>query len=397
MKKERVLLYVLAAIQFTHIMDFMIIMPLGDILMKLFGINPQQFSIIVSSYAFSAGISGFLSAFFIDRFDRKSALITAYVGFTIGTLACAFAPSYLALLLARILTGAFGGVLGALVLSIIGDAIPNNRRASAMGIVMAAFSLASVFGVPFGLYIAQELSWHAPFIFLALAGAIITGVIFWQVPSMRMHIERKSDRKSPLEIIKNVVQSKNQLYALLLMFLLVIGQFSVIPFITPYMIRNVGFVQEQIPLIYLIGGALTVFSNPFVGRLADRYGRNRIFTIFLFLSLIPLAIMPNLPPVPIYVALIVTGSFFVFISGRWVPASTMLTSVVLPQNRGSFMSISTSVRQLSSATASFMAGIIVIESSSDSPLERYDYVGYIAIAASLLAVLVSRKLKMVDE
>jgi predicted MFS family arabinose efflux permease len=392
MKKESALLFILAALQFTNIVDFMIMMPLGDVLMKLFKIGPQQFSVIVSAYTISAGISGFLGAFLIDRFDRKVALKYIYLGFTIGTFACGLAPNYEMLVLARIFTGMFGGIIGALVISIVSDIIPVERRSTAMGVVTAAFSVASVLGVPGSLYIANLYSWHIPFFVLGGISSILLIASLYIIPSIKAHLDLP--RKSPKQLLTILRDSPNQQKALLFMFLLVMGQFSVIPFITPYMIRNVGLTQGTIPFIYLVGGGLTIFSSPLIGKLADKYGRQRIFVFGAAFSIIPLLIITNLVPIPIYFVLTITGIFFISITGRMIPAMSLMTSIVKPENRGSFMSMSSSVQQLSAGAAAFISGNIVIQGTSG--LQNYNYVGYLAVAATLVAIFMSYKLKTLE-
>jgi predicted MFS family arabinose efflux permease len=370
----------------------MIMMPLGDVLMKLFKIGPQQFSVIVSAYTISAGISGFLGAFLIDRFDRKVALKYIYLGFTIGTFACGLAPNYEMLVLARIFTGMFGGIIGALVISIVSDIIPVERRSTAMGVVTAAFSVASVLGVPGSLYIANLYSWHIPFFVLGSISSILLIASLYIIPSIKAHLDLP--RKSPKQLLTILRDSPNQQKALLFMFLLVMGQFSVIPFITPYMIRNVGLTQGTIPFIYLVGGGLTIFSSPLIGKLADKYGRQRIFVFGAAFSIIPLLIITNLVPIPIYFVLTITGIFFISITGRMIPAMSLMTSIVKPENRGSFMSMSSSVQQLSAGAAAFISGNIVIQGTSG--LQNYNYVGYLAVAATLVAIFMSYKLKTLE-
>lgn len=394
-KRERILLLVLALVQFTNIMDFMIMMPLGPQLMRLFEINPQQFSILVSSYTFTAGVVGFLFSFVIDRFDRKRALQAAYIGFTLGTFACAMAPNYHFLIAARILTGMFGGILGAITLSIVGDAFSFERRASAMGIVMASFAAASVFGVPFGLFLAAEFSWHTPFMALAVAGVAISILIHFFIPAMRKHIAGIDPEAKRFDSLRNILNNSNQLTALGLMMLIMLGQFTIIPFIAPYMVSNVGFTEHQLMYIYLLGGSATLITSPLVGRAADRYGKSSVFLGFALLSIIPLFLITNMPVAPVYWVLMVTTMFFIFISGRGIPATTMISGTVLPGSRGSFMSINSCVQQLSSALASFLAGSIVTK-DDNGKLLHYSYVGYIAIAATLLAIILSRRLKVVD-
>lgn len=370
-------------------------MPLGPNLMRIFDISPGEFSLLVSAYTFSAGIVGFLATFFLDRFDRRKAILFIYAGFLVGTLACALSPNYAILLACRSLTGSFGGILGALVLSIVGDAIPHERRGAAIGTVMAAFSAASVFGVPFGLYLAGISNWHSPFVFLAASGSLIWILLFRVMPSMQGHLDNQGRKRSPVEIILDFIRDRNVTNALLFTICLIMGQFSIIPFISPYMVKNVGFTELQLSYIYLIGGGLTFFSSPLVGKLADRYGKIRVFTTFGLLAVIPILLITHLPPVSIIVALIVTSSFFVIVSGRMIPATTMVTSVVPPQKRGSFMSLRTAVLQLTSGTASLIAGLIIMEGDSGELL-KYDTVGYLAVFFSLIALYFGRKLTVAD-
>ncbi len=392
-KSERILLWILASIQFTHIMDFMIMMPLGDTLMEAFSISPAAFSILVASYSFSAGITGFASAFFIDKFDRRSALIFLYAGFTLGTICCALAPTYEFLLLARILTGGFGGVAGAMILTIIGDQIPLSRRSGAMGFVMAAFSASSVLGVPFGYYLAQLYHWHAPFLLLGGLGLIILVAQIRFLPKMTEHLTGEVPKNRRLQILINLWKDRYQQRAMLFMVLLMLGQFTIVPFIAPYMERNVGFEGNEITLIYLLGGGITLFTGPMIGRWADKIGHQKTYVIFALLNLIPIYLITNFPRSPIGYALLVTSLFFVTSSGRYIPAQTLMTSVVKKENRGSFMNIISSVQQMGASLSSFIAGLIVIENPVSKELDRYEYAGYIAIVGSILAILVSRTIR----
>ena len=403
MSKERLLLIVLAAALFTHIMDFMIIMPLGPQLMRIFDITPQQFGFLVSSYSFAACISGFITAFVIDRFDRRTSLLFIYAGFTLGTLACGFAPDYLILVTTRCIAGAFGGILGALILSIVSDAIPLERRAAGIGFVMAAFSMASVFGVPFGLYLATVSNWHAPFIMLGLLGVLINVLIFFVVPSMRGHLVTdtgKSRLSKAMDMLKAIFVEKGPQTGLIFTFVLMLGHFTIIPYIATYMVGNVGFTEKELTYIYLVGGGLTIFTSPMVGKLADRYGRLRIFTIFGILVMVPVYIITNLPPVPLWTALMASGAFFVLANGRIVPSTTMVTSLIAQNKRGSFMSIRSSVQQLATGTASLIGGYLVSETPSvvidnATALVNYEYAGYFSIAFSIVALLIARNLKAV--
>jgi len=393
-KKEKLLLYTLATIQFTAIMDFMIVMPLGPQLMRLFEINPAQFGIIVSSYTFAAGFTGLVGAFFIDRFDRKTALLFNYIGFSIGTILCALAPTYEWLVAARIVTGLFGGVMGALVMSIVGDVIPEFRRATAMGIVMTSFSVASIFGVPFGLFLADLAGWHMPFYFLGFMGLIVSGIIYKVVPSVNTHMTK--EKPSPIQVLKNVFGSKMQVRALIFMFVLILGHFSIIPYISPYLVANVGFPESNLKYMYLLGGAATIFTSPYIGRLADKYGKPKILTIIALISLIPVLAITNMPHASVWIVLTSSTLFFIFISGRMVPSMALVTSSVTPQHRGSFMSINSSAMQLASGTASFLSGLVIAKSAGGEIL-NYSYVGYGAVVFTLAAILIARKIEPVSQ
>ncbi|MEZ0370994.1 MAG: MFS transporter [Candidatus Sericytochromatia bacterium] len=375
----------LAAIQFTHIMDFMILMPLGPQLMRLFGISTVQFGLLVSAYTFSAGLSGFLSSFVMDRFDRKRVLVVLYAGFVLGTLACALAPAYEVLLAARILTGAFGGVLAAVTNAVVGDAIPMERRGTAMGFVTASFSAASVFGVPFGLFLASRFSWHAPFLFLVAAGISVMALIVRSVPVMTQHMQTGHKALNPLEVMQQAVSSPAQRHALLLTVLMMLSQFAIIPFLSPSMVANVGFSEADLTWIYLLGGGITLFTGPQIGRLADRLGKFRVLVVFLLLSIIPQLLITHLGPTPIALVLLLTTSFFIVSGGRMIPAMALITGTVEPRNRGSFMGIQSALQQVAAGVASLVAAQIVVK-DVHGHLLHYEKVGYLSAAASLLCI-----------
>ncbi len=390
--KERIILLLLSALNFTHIMDFMIMMPLGNYLIPYFRITPQEFSFLVAAYTFSAGASGFLAAFFVDRFDRKRVLLFGYMGFLLGTICCALAPGYYFLLISRIVAGLFGGLIGAQVLSIVADLVPYERRGTAMGMIMAAFSVASVFGVPFGLYIANHFNWHGPFVFVAGFGAMLVPLIMRYMPKMNAHLKQgQTIRTRPATLIKGILGDRNQLLALSLSGCLMMGHFMIIPFLNPFMEFNMGFSKTQTPVIYMVGGALTLFSSPLMGKLADKIGKHRLFVILVVLAVIPIALITNLPKIPFYVVLTITGFWFVVSSGRTIPAQAMISNVVPPERRGSFMSFNSSVQQIFVGLASVIAGIIVT-TTPDNKIQHYEMTGYLSIGIILLSILIAGRL-----
>jgi len=392
--REGWLLLLLAAIQFTHIIDFVIMMPLGPQLMRIFRISPQQFGYIVSAYTFSAAISGFISTLFLDKFDRKNAMLLLYLGFILGTFCCAIATGYEMLLLARIIAGAFGGVIGALVFAIIGDAIPEERRGAATGKVMAAYSAASIAGVPAGLYLATAVNWHAPFYALTLLSLIVLATAYFGLPTMRGHITNVTI-SNPLNVVGDILRNKNLLLALALMITLTLAGFTIIPFISPFLVSNIGFADNELAYMYLFSGIFTLIVSPLVGRLADRFGKQQVFTIVALLSIIPILLLTHLKPGPHWYVLIITTTFFIGFGARFVPAVALITSSAAPGIRGSFMSFNSSIQQLATGLAALLAGFIIRETAA-GPLLHFNIVGIIASAATLIAIIIIRKLKVVS-
>ena len=363
--------------------------------MDIFKIDAQQFGFMVASYGVAAAISGFSLAFFADRFDRKKVLLFAYIGFVLGTFACAVSPSFYTLIASRTVAGLFGGMIGSQVLSIVADTFDYERRGQAMGVISAAFALASVIGVPGGLYLANLFSWHAPFFTVGGMGMIIIFLIWFLVPKIDGHLNASEPKTSKRLVIKQIWNTPNQLWALALSAIIMLGHFSIIPYIAPTLVSNIGYKDEDIYLIYLIGGLLTIFSAPIVGKLADKKGKYPVFVVFLLLSLIPIYLITNLVPVPVYVVLIISGLFFIFSNGRLIPTQAMVSSVVTPKNRGGFMAINSSVQLMAQAIASSIGGSILVQ-RSDRYLENYELVGYFAMVMLLISLFVAKKIKTVS-
>ena len=388
-KNERLIIVLLASINFTHILDFMIMMPLGNYLMPYFKLTPQQFTFLVGAYTLTAGVSGFAAAFFVNRYDRKKVLLYGYTGFLLGTIACGIAPSYELLLAARVLAGLFGGLIGAQVLSIVADLIPYERRGAAMGAIMSAFAMASTFGVPFSLYLANIFSWHAPFLLVGILGIVIVPLVWKLVPPMSGHIQEEHGKR--IDVLMSVVKNPTQRLALLFSCLIMMGHFLIIPFINPYMEFNNGYPKSITPMIYLVGGISSFFAANILGRIADKYGKLQVFSVSVLASLFFVWLITNLPPVHFAIALAFFGIWFVLATGRGVSAQAMISNVVDPKQRGSFMSFNSSVQQLGTAAASFISGIIVVQGQGGKIL-RYEWLGYLSIAILLVCFFLARRL-----
>jgi len=391
--KERVIVLILAGLNFTHILDFMIMMPLGNYLMPSFNINPQQFSFLVSAYSISAFVSGIVAAFIVDRFDRKKVLIISYIGFLMGTLACGLAASYNLLLVSRILAGLFGGIIGAQVFSIIADLFTYERRGAAMGSVMSAFAVASILCVPFSLYLTNlfQEDWHIPFLLVAGVGILLTPLLIRFIPPMKGHIVADVSRAQRLEVIGNVFQTPAQWSALIFSCLLMMGHFLIIPFINPYLEFNKGFSKDLTPMIYLVGGMASFIAAIFLGKIADKRGKLPVFSISVFFSLFMVMLITRMPAVPFAAVLTFFAVWFVLATGRAVTAQAMISEVVKPEQRGSFMSFNGSVQQLGTGIASLVAGLIVLKDKAGR-IQHYEWLGYLSIFVLLISLFMGRYL-----
>lgn len=393
---ERIIIALLFAIQFTHILDFVIMMPLGPKFMRFFAIGPDKFSIVVSAYTFSAAISGLIASFFMDRFDRRTALLGFFVGFILGTFACALAPNYEMLVLARVTAGGFGGVLGALIFSVIGDIIPEERRGKATGTVMAAFSVASVIGIPIGLFLAETFHWHAPFIFLTIISLIVLFFLYREMPSLTGHMKGKNAKG--IDIIHEfmvILKEKNHQRAYSLSVAIMLSGFMVIPFVSPYMVKNVGLSEKELPFIYFFGGIFTFVTSRAIGSLSDKFGKFRMFSIVAPLSMIPILLVTNLTHVPLSIALVCTTLFFILVSGRFVPVMAIITSSASKEKRGSFMSLNSSIQMLATGFASLITGLVVTEGAGGK-LEGFHFAGIMACVLTLVSVYLAKKIKIVQ-
>ncbi len=389
------ILYTLALVNFIHIIDSMLIMPLGDIFIKEYSISSGEYSFLVSAYALAAFCSSLVGVFYLDRFDRKIALLFIYFGFGLGTLACAFADSYIQLVALRIFTGFFGGMIGAMVLSVVSDLYPFKERGAAMGILFSAFSAASALGVPIGIYLAAQSNWQLPFLVIGIFALAICGFVFLFFPTMKSHLIIQEKNMDIRKTITAITSDKNQLNALLAGFVLVLAHFMIIPFISPYLIKNVGLSQIEIAYQFFFGGVATIISAPYIGRMTDKYGVMKVFTIVLLLSFIPTIIITNLKVVPLWIAISFTTMFFVFASGRIISSNTIITAAASNANRGSFMSIKSALQQLAIGLSALISGSIVYIGTDDL-YHNYSYVGYISILIALFTILLLKRIKVAE-
>lgn len=394
--RERILLLTLAGIQFAHILDFMIMMPLGPVLIRELGIDAHQFGLLVSSYTFTAALAGVPMAMIADRFERKRLLLTMFTLFSLSTLACALAGDYATLLVARGIAGAFGGVLSALVQTMVGDLVPFERRGRASGTIMAAFSVSTVAGVPLSLFLANAFGWRFPFLFIAALAVALLLLGLRQLPALRGHLPQatigETERAHPLAAMAAVLRDANHLRAYAFMALAIFSGFTVIPYITIYATANVGIAQTDIPYLYLAGGCATLFTARWIGRRTDAWGKVRAYRIVALCSLLPLFVQTHLPPVPLWAMVCLTTLFFVLVPGRMVPVTAILTSAVQPRLRGTFMAINASVQNLCSGLAAWLGGLMI--AVENGKVVGYGNVGLLAMGMTLAATAVAGTIRL---
>jgi predicted MFS family arabinose efflux permease len=388
---QKFVIATLAFLQFAVILDFMLMSPLGAIIMPALAITTRQFGLAVSAYAFSAGISGLLTAGFADRFDRKRLLLFFYTGFIAGTLWCGLAQSFESLLAARIVTGLFGGVIGSIVLAISTDLFPPQMRGRVMGFIQTAFAASQVLGLPIGLYLSNRWSWHIPFIAMAALGTLGGLVVALRMRPVADHLKIPQEHSAFMHL-RHTVTEPRYLVAFLVMTLLATGGFMLMPFSSAYVVNNLGIGLSQLPTVYLVTGLVTIFAGPMIGKASDALGKFRVFTLGTALTIVMVLIYTHLGPIPVWVLVVINAVMFVGIFSRMIPFQAMVSSVPSVTQRGAFNAISASIQQLSGGVASVVAGHIVAL-GADGKLLHFATVGYVLIGTSVTAVALMWKLQ----
>ena len=382
---QRFVVGALAFLQFAIILDFMLMSPLGALMMPALRIGPKEFGLLVSAYAFSAAISGLLTAGFADRFDRKRMLLFFYTGFIAGTFWCGVAQNFESLLAARIVTGLFGGVIGSVVLAIATDLFPPQQRGRVMGLIQTAFAASQVLGLPAGLYLSNRWDWHMPF--LAMAGFGVVGglVVAARMKPVADHLKIPQERNPFMHLMHTVAQPR-YLVAFATTALLTTGGFMLMPFSSAFVVNNLHIDIRHLPTVYLVTGICTIFVGPLIGKAADAIGKFRMFIAGTALSIAMVLIYTNLGPIPLPALIAINAVMFVGIFSRMIPYQALASTVPLPSQRGSFNAIGASVQQLSGGVASVIAGHIVTI-GADSRLQHFEVVGYAVVGSSLVSLL----------
>jgi len=377
-KYQVMVIILLALTQFTVILDFMVMSPLGDMLMKSMELTTSQFGFAVSAYAFSAGISGLLTAGFADRFDRKKLLLFFYIGFIVGTLFCGLATSYFMLIAARIITGVFGGVIGSVSMAIMADLFPLHQRGRAMGFMQMGFGASQVLGIPISLFIANHWGWQSPFFMIVGLGTIIWLTIMLRLHPVAKHLELKSE-KTAIKHLWHTIREPHYRAGFLLTALLSLGGFMMMPWGSAFAVNNLNVSYEQLPILFMVGGVASLIIMPLVGKLSDKIDKAKLFTIAAIWMMMIVVIYTNLTPVPFAIIIIMNILMMIGIMSRMVPAMAHVSALPKMQDRGAFMSINSSLQQIAGGLAAGVGGMIVVQKTKTSPLEHYNTLGYVIV------------------
>jgi predicted MFS family arabinose efflux permease len=392
---QKFAIFALAITMFTVVLDFMVMSPLGDILMKSLNIKPAHFGLAVSAYAFSAGISGLLTAGFADRYDRKKLLLFFYTGFIAGTLLCGIANTYPLLVGARIITGLFGGVIGSISMAIVADLFDLQHRGRVMGFMQMGFGASQVLGIPIGLYLANLWGWHAPFLWVGIMATTVAILIAIKLKPLTKHLAAQQDR-SAFKHLMHTLSKKDYRIGFSATALLSIGGFMMMPFGSAFAINNLHITQRQLPLLFMVAGLSTLIIMPLVGKLSDRVDKFKIFVAASVWMAVVVFMYTNLSVTPLWLVMVFNVLMMCGIMSRMVPSSALITAVPVLQDRGAFMSINSSLQQIAGGVAAAIAGLIVVQKNKFSPLEHYNTLGYIIVCISAFsAYLLYRVSKLV--
>jgi predicted MFS family arabinose efflux permease len=382
---QKFVIFILAISQFSVILDFMVMSPLGDLLMKSMNLSPSQFGIAVSAYAFSAGISGLLTAGFADRFDRKKLLVFFYTGFVVATFFCGIAPNFHLLVIARIITGIFGGVIGSISMAIITDLFSIQQRGRVLGFVQMGFGASQVLGIPISLYIANKWGWQSPFLMVATLGAIVVLLIIFRLQPITAHLAIQRD-KTAVKHLLHTLAKRNYRIGFTATALLSVGGFMMMPFGSAFAVNNLHITQHQLPLLFMVAGISTLLIMPVVGRLSDKIDKFKIFTVASLWTLVMVLIYTNLSATPLWQVMAMNILMMMGLMSRMIPSTALTTALPDMQDRGAFMSINASLQQIAGGIAAAVGGMIVVQKDKFSPLEHYNTLGYVVVVVTLICI-----------
>lgn len=383
-KYQIFIIAILAITVFTVVLDFMVLSPLSAQLLRLLNISTGQFGLVVSVYAFSAGASGLLAAGFADKYDRKKMLMFFYAGFIVGTLMCGLANTYHLLLIARVVTGIFGGVISSISFAIITDLFPIEKRGRVMGFVQLSFAVSQVLGIPVGLYLAHIYDWHAPFMAIVILSVLVLFAIWKWMQPVNKHVGLYKEKNAFVHLYHTTI-NKDYLKGFTATALLSLGGFMLMPFSAAFLVYNIHISEAQLPLVFMFTGISTMIAGPLIGKFADQYGKFKLFMYGTIIAIIMVIVYTNMNVIPLYQVILINCVLFIGITARMISGSALMTAVPEPQDRGAFMGINSSIQQISGGIASLFAGLIVVQ-ANDLSIQNFDYLGYVVILTMVICL-----------
>ena len=391
---QRIVIFILALTQFSVVLDFMVLSPLGDTMIKSLDLTTTQFGIVVSSYSLSAGVAGFLTAGFADSFDRKKLLLFFYIGFILGTLFCGLSESYYQLVAARIITGLFGGVIGSISMAIVSDLFTLEQRGRVMGFLQMGFGASQVLGIPISLYLAYHWNWQTPFIMIVLLALCIWAIIIFKIKPIKDHLAVKKE-KSALQHLTHTLKTKDYRVGFVASALLSLGGFLIMPWGSAYAINNLNVSEEQLPFMFMLAGVSTLIIMPFIGKLSDKIDKFKLMWMSTVWMVTIVMIYTNLSPVPFWIVVTLNVTMMMGVMARMVPAMALITSLPVMQDRGAFMSINSSLQYVSGGIAAGIGGMIVHQRTKTSPIENFNILGLVMVFVAIACIIMVWRVKQI--
>ena len=380
---QKFVVAVLAFLQFSIVLDFMLLAPLGALVTPALKITPGQFGDVVSAYAFAAGVSGILAAGFADRFDRKKLLLIFYSGFMFGTLLCGLAHSYITLLLARMVTGLFAGVVGAASMAIVTDLFPLSMRGRVMGFIQSAFAASTVLGLPLSLWMSSHWGWNSPFFLIVAVCTVVGGVIFGRLRPVVAHLTLHPDR-NPLHHLVQTLTTRSYLIGFATTAMLTLGGFLLMPYSTMFIVQNLGISVKQLSVVYLVTGVISAIMGPLIGRASDNFGKFRVFAFGCFATIVMVVIYTRMSNVTLWTLITISALLQIGIFSRMISSSALMSALPKPADRGAYMSISSSLQQMSGGLAAMLGGLVVAQ-AADGRLLHFEVLGDVIVCTTMLS------------
>ncbi|WP_279499395.1 MFS transporter [Aeromonas veronii] len=368
-----------ALIQLVSALDFMMIMPLGPDLSRALNISPTYIGYLGGGYALAAALSSLLCARYLDRFDRKHVALITLLGISLSTWACALAWNMESLFFTRLLAGMFAGPATSIALAIVVDATPVEQRGRAMAIVMGAFSLSAIAGVPLGLELAMLKGWSAPFYVLGGFGLCVCVVVYARLPGMTAHLGLNQKAFSSIEMLKRPVV----LNAFMAIGLAIFSTFLIVPNIAAYFQFNLDVPRGDMSHYYVMGGIFSLFSMQLGGLFIDRFGAMKVT---ILMGALTIAVVwdgflhePWLPTIVIFTL------FMVVTSTRTITVAAVNSQVAAPWERAGFMSLQNVFQHIFSGSAAIVSSMIL--TNVDGHLGNITLLAWLTIVLTIIQPL----------